>query len=326
MADRADIAKTLSANRPVSVYARCVKLLLIDGPYYVYRSFFAIRELSNSRGEPTNAIYGFVKVIRKMLRDLQPDLVAVLWDDGLPQRRTELQPEYKQQRAEMPELMRPQIAHIRRLVPLMGIASVRQPNTEADDLIASYTCAAERQGIDVVVATNDKDLFQLVNGHVKVYSTNKTDFASPKDAFVLLGADYVREKWGVEAGQIGDVLCLVGDASDNIPGVSGLGPKRAAALIKEFGNVSALLSRADAIQNEGIREKILQGRDQILSNQEMVRLDTELPLPTPLEELVVRPQFDALLAELESCEFKTLTEEIRAEAAALHKPKQGELF
>ena len=307
-------------------YVGFVKLLLVDGPYYVYRSFFAIRELSNSRGEPTNAIYGFVKVLRKMLRDLKPDRAAVLWDEGLPHRRTQLQPEYKQQRSEMPDLMRPQIAHIRQLVPLMGIASLRQPNTEADDLIAAYTCAAERQNMEVVVATNDKDLFQLVNEGVRVYSTNKADFASPKDGFALLGADYVREKWGVEPGQIGDVLCLVGDASDNIPGVTGLGPKRAAALIKEFGGVTELLARVEEIGNEGIREKVAGAREQILSNQEMIRLDTHLPLPAPLEELAICPRYDELLAALEPWEFQSLTEEIRAEATRLSKPRQGELF
>ena len=303
-----------------------MKLLLVDGPYYVYRSFFAIRELSNSRGEPTNAIYGFVKVLRKMLRDLQPDLAAVLWDEGLPHRRTQLQPEYKQQRSEMPELMRPQIAHIRRLVPLMGIASLRQPDTEADDLIAAYACAAQQQNMDVVVATNDKDLFQLVNDRVRVYSTHKADFASPKDGFALLGADYVREKWGVEPCQIGDVLCLVGDASDNIPGVNGLGPKRAAALVKEFGSIPALLARVGEITHEGMREKVVGAREQILSNQEMIRLDTHLALPAPLEELAIRPRYDELLAELEPWEFQSLTQEIRAEAARASQPRQGELF
>jgi len=303
-----------------------VKLLLVDGPYYVYRSFFAIRELSNSRGEPTNAIYGFVKVLRKMLRDLQPDRAAVLWDEGLPQRRTQLQPQYKQQRAQMPELMRPQIAPIRKLVPLMGIASLRQPDTEADDLMASYAVEGRRCGMEVVLATNDKDLFQLVNDRVKVYSTNKADFASPKDGFALLGADYVRGKWGVEPGQIGDVLCLVGDSADNIPGVSGLGPKRAAALIQEFGSITSLLTRAEAIQNETLRAKVAGARDQILSNQEMVRLDTHLPLPAPLEELAIRPRYDEWLAELEPWEFKSLTEEIRAEATGAAAFKQGELF
>ncbi len=303
-----------------------VKLLLVDGPYYVYRSFFAIRELSNSRGEPTNAIYGFVKVLRKMLRDLQPDRAAVLWDGGLPARRTQLQPEYKQQRAAMPELMRPQIAHIRALVPLMGIASLREPDTEADDLIAAYTRAAQRGGMEVVVATSDKDLFQLVDHQVRIYSTHKADFASPKDGFALLGSDYVRAKWGVEPGQIGDWLCLVGDSADNIPGVSGLGPKRAAALIGQFGSIAALLAHTGAIANETLREKIVQGREQILSNQTMVRLDTDLPLPAPLDELVIRPRYPELLAALEPWEFRTLTEEIRAEAAGAAQPRQGELF
>jgi len=303
-----------------------VKLLLVDGPYYVYRSFFAIRELSNSRGEPTNAIYGFVKVLRKMLRDLQPDRAAVLWDEGLPPRRTQLQPDYKQQRAAMPELMRPQIAHIRALVPLMGIASLRQPDTEADDLIAAYTCEAQRDGMEVVVATSDKDLFQLVDHRVRVYSTHKADFATPKDGFALLGSDYVRAKWGVEPGQIGDWLCLVGDSADNIPGVSGLGPKRAAALIQEFGSITALLARTDAIANETLREKVVQAREQILSNQIMVRLDTHLPLPAPLDELAIRPRFPELLSALEPWEFGKLTEEIRAEAAGAAQPRQGELF
>jgi 5'-3' exonuclease len=303
-----------------------VKLLLVDGPYYVYRSFFAIRELSNSRGEPTNAIYGFVKVLRKMLRDINPDLVAVCWDEGLPPRRTQLQPEYKAQRPEMPELMRPQIAHIRRLVPLMGIASLRCPDTEADDLIASYACEAQRRGMEVVVATNDKDLFQLVNGNIHVYSTNKTDLATPKDSFALLGGDYVRAKWSVEPEQIGDVLCLVGDSADNIPGVPGLGPKRAAALIQQYGNIAALLNQAEAIPNETIRGKVIAGREQILENQVMIQLDTHLPLPAPLDELTLRPRYPELLAELEPWEFKSLTQEIRDEAAKTAQPTQGELF
>ena len=323
---RVDLRRKNVVGARLRGYVAAVKLLLIDGPYYVYRSFFAIRELSNSRGEPTNAIYGFIKVLRKMLRDVQPDRAAVLWDEGLPHRRTQLQPEYKQQRAEMPERMRPQIAHIRQLVPLMGVASLRQPDTEADDLIAAYTCAAERQNMEVVLATNDKDLFQLVNERVRVYSTNKADFAAPKDGFALLGADYVREKWGVEPGQIGDVLCLVGDASDNIPGVDGLGPKRAAALIQKFGNIPALLARVEEIANEGIRAAVAGAREQILSNQEMVRLDTHLALPVPLEELAIRPRTEELLAALEPWEFQSLTEEIRAEAARLDAPRQAELF
>lgn len=304
-----------------------MKLLLVDGNYYVYRSFYAIRELTNSRGEATNAIYGFIKVLRKMLRDVQPDRALVLWDKGLPARRMALMPEYKQHRAEMPELMRPQIAHIQRLVPLTGIQSVGVPGTEADDLMAAYATEAVRRGDDVVLATNDKDLFQLVNGHVKVYTTNKADLASPKDGFALLGIDYVKAKWGVEdPKQIGDILALVGDTADNIPGVAGMGPKRAVALINEFKSIEEVLKNVDAIKSATIREKIAGAREQILLNQQMVALEVDLPLPIPMEELGIAPRYDELVAELEAFEFKSLTEEVRAEGAKAKRPLQSELF
>ena len=307
-------------------YLAPVKLLLVDGHYYVYRSFFAIRDLSNSRGEPTNAIYGFVKTLRRMVKDLQPQLGAVIWDEGLPARRTELQPAYKQQRAEMPETMRPQLALIQRLVPALGFASLSLPDTEADDLMASYACAAVQKKYEVVLATNDKDLFQLVADGVKVYTTNKADLVTPKDAFALLDIDCVVKKWGVRPEQIGEVLCLIGDSVDNIPGVSGLGPKNAASLLREHGGLDALLANLDAVKSERIREKLKAAQAQIAQNREMVKLDTDLPLPQPLEELKIRPDYDVLLAALERCEFKSLLEEVRADAAKIATTTQGELF
>ena len=293
-----------------------MKLLLVDGHYYVYRSFFAIRELSNSKGEPTNAIYGFIKTLRRMVKDLSPDLAAVVWDRGLPKRRTEMQPAYKQQRVEMPSLLVPQCDSIQNeIVPLLGFPGVSLEDTEADDLMASYTCAARRAGHEVVLATNDKDLFQLVDDRVKVYTTNKTDLATPKDTHALLGAESVLKKWGVAPEQIGDVLALIGDTVDNIPGVSGLGPKSAATLIQEFGGIDKLLASVDSVKKDGLREKLKAAREQIAQNREMVRLDLDLPLPLPLEELVVRPRYTDLVSVLERCEFKGLLEEIRLEAA-----------
>jgi DNA polymerase-1 len=306
-----------------------VKLLLVDGHYYVYRSFFAIRDLTNSRGEPVNAIYGFVKTLRRMVKDVQPQLGAVLWDMGLPERRLALQPEYKQQREEMPDAMKPQLTFIQRLVPMLGFASLGTPGAEADDLIAAYTVAARARGDEVVLATNDKDLFQLVGDGVRVYSTNKTDLATPADTFALLGPDAVREKWGVEPAQIADVLCLVGDASDNIPGVTGIGPKTASALIREHGSVGALMNNPDAIANEKVREKIKASLALIAQNREMVHLDDHLPLPAPLDALGIQPRHDELIAALETCEFKSLLAEVKAEAAksaAPITPQQGELF
>ncbi len=303
-----------------------MKLLLVDGHYYVYRSFFAIRGLSNSRGEPTNAIYGFIKTLRRMVKDLQPDLGAVIWDEGLPTRRTTLQPAYKAQRPEMPDLMRPQLGFIRELVPLMGFQSLALPDTEADDLMASYACAAARHGSEVVLATNDKDLFQLVGEGIAVYSTNKVDLTSPRDAFALLGAEAVRKKWGVEPEQIGEVLSLVGDSVDNIPGVPGLGPKGAAKLIADHGGLDAVLADLSQVKNEKIREKLAAARDQIAQNREMVKLDTDLPLPVPLEELVIRPRHAELVAALERCEFGSLYAEIKAEGEKARDSEQGELF
>lgn len=303
-----------------------MKLLLVDGHYYVYRSFFAIRNLSNSRGEPTNAIYGFIKTIRRMVKDLRPDLGAVIWDEGLPERRTTLQPEYKQQRAEMPDEMKPQLDFIRKLMPSLGFHSLGLPNTEADDLMASYAFAALAKNVEVVLATNDKDLFQLVDDSVKVYSTNKTDLASPSDTFALLGAESVTKKWGVTPKQIGEVLCLIGDSADNIPGVNGLGPKNATALIQTHGGLDALLADLDAVKNERIREKLKAGRAQILQNREMVKLDLDLPLPVPLLYLKIRPDYPALIAALEKCEFKSLLQEIKDESAKTAAHSQGELF
>ena len=307
-----------------------MKLLLVDGHYYVYRSFFAIRELSNSKGQPTNAIYGFIKTLRRMVRDLEPELGAVVWDGGLPARRTELQPAYKQQRAEMPAEMRPQLDFIREIVPLLGFRSVSLEDTEADDLMASYAFAAEREGMEIVLATNDKDLFQLVSEKVKIYTTNKADLTTPKDTHALLDGACVRKKWGVAPERIGDVIALIGDTVDNIPGVAGLGPKNAAHLLNTHGTLEALLADPAAIANERIREKVVTSHAQILQNREMVKLDLDLPLPQPLDALKIEPCYPDLIAAIEKCEFKSLLQEIQAEAAAAGKVKpagqQGELF
>jgi len=306
--------------------SRPVKLLLIDGHYYAYRSFFAIRGLSNAKGEPTNAIYGFLKTVRRMLKDLRPDSGAIFWDKGLPAHRVALQPEYKQQRAEMPEDMKPQLSFIQNITTLMGFPSIALPDTEADDLIGCYATHASALGHEVIIATNDKDLFQLTGlPGVSVYSTNKTDLASPSDTFAVLGPDAVRKKWGVEPAQIADVLALTGDTADNIPGVQGFGPKTAAGLIREHGSILNLLENLSAVQNEKYREKLAAAKDQILQNLAMVRLDLNIPLPQALDSMQIQPQPRELLDALAPCDFKGIMEEIRSEL----KPamlEQSELF
>jgi 5'-3' exonuclease len=291
-----------------------MKLLLIDGHYYVYRSFFAIPNLSNSKGEPTNAIFGFTKTLRLMVKHLQPELGAVFWDEGMPERRVQLQPAYKETRKEMPLPMVPQLEFIQKLTPLLGFKNVSLPNTEADDLMGCYAIAACKRGIQVVLATNDKDLFQLVGPCVKVYTTAKADLASPKEGFALLGEAEVTKKWEVPPKLIGDVLALTGDSVDNIPGI-GLGRKTAAALIREFGSLDNLLAKIDNVKSQRTREKVLAARDQIRQNRKMVELDCEMELPLALDELRIQPDYTALIAALEKCEFKSLLQEIREEAA-----------
>ena len=301
-----------------------MRLLLVDGHYYLYRSFYAIRGLRNSRGEPTNAIYGYAKAIRKMLADLRPDRAAVIWDCGLPARRTTLQPEYKQNRTSMPDDLRPQEDWLQKNIPLFGPASLSVQDTEADDLIASYALAAARDGAEVVIATNDKDILQLTSPSIRIYSTAKTDVGP--GGYVLLGEPEVQKKWGVPPTRIADVLALTGDASDNIPGVPGIGDKTAVSLVNEHGPVESLLSNPDAIANPRIREKILSSKEQILANREMVRLDEDLPLPSPWESFTIRTDYPALIAALRDCEFKGLLAEVEAEAGKAGAGAQQELF
>jgi 5'-3' exonuclease len=288
------------------------RFLLVDGHYYLYRSFFAIRGLSNSKGQPTNAIYGFVKALRRMLADLKPDYAAVVWDAGLPERRTQLQPEYKQHRDEMPDDLEVQQEPIQKIVPLIGAASVFLENHEADDLIASYVTEARRVGIECVVATNDKDILQIVGEGVSIYSTPKTDAAQGNRGFKLLGVSEVREKWGVDPDRIADVLALTGDSADNIPGVPGVGGKTAAKWINQYGSLSGILAGAGV--DPKVLEKIGPHRGQIESNRRMVALDLDLTLPVPIHEMKLSPDYPALIRELKRCEFRSLTAEVEMEA------------
>lgn len=300
-----------------------MRLLLVDGHYYLYRSFFAIRGLTNERGEPTNAIYGFAKAVRKMMADVKPDLGAVVWDCGLPERRTTLQPEYKQNRPPMPDEMRSQEKWLQKNVPLLGLASLCLPNTEADDLIASYVVEALKGEGDVIVATNDKDILTLAGPRVSIYSTAKADVGT--GSFALLGPTEVTGKWGVEPHQIADVLALTGDSSDNIPGVAGIGGKTAAKLIRDHGHIDNLLAALPSLEPEKLRAKVEAGRELILANREMVALDTDLPLPQPVSELKIAPQYPELISALQECGFKSLLKEVEAEAGR-HTLQQGSLL
>jgi DNA polymerase-1 len=261
-----------------------------------------------------------------MVKHLEPQLGAVVWDEGVPQKRVELQPAYKETRKEMPKPMVPQLEFIQKLTPILGFQNISCPDTEADDLMGCYAMAAcQRPDVEVVLATNDKDLYQLVGPCVKVYTTAKADLVSPKDAFALLGEEQVTAKWGVQPKLIGDVLALTGDSVDNIPGI-GLGRKTAAALIREFGALEGLLNNIDKVKSARTREKLANAHEQILQNRKMVELDCRLELPVAIDELRIKPDYPALIAALEGCEFKSLLQEVRDEAARATAGTQGILL
>lgn len=303
-----------------------MRLLLVDGHYYAYRSFFAIRDLTNSRGEPTNAVFGFVKALRKMLADVKPDAAAVVWDAGLPERRMELLPSYKQQREETPDELERQLPVIEEAVTALGLHNVSLRGHEADDLIASYAAAAREEKAEVVIATNDKDIYALVGEGVTIYSTNKSDLKDPKDGFALLGPPEVEEKWGVPPARIPDVLALTGDSVDNIPGVEGVGPKTAAKLVREHGSTALLAENPSLIANEKLSAKVAASGDRLRDNLELVRLDHDLPLPVPPRGLKITPDAAAVVALAKKCEFRSLLAEFEKLAKADASSAQGELF
>jgi DNA polymerase-1 len=187
-----------------------------------------------------------------------------------------------------------------------------------------YTITACKRGMDVVLATNDKDLFQLVGSCVKVYTTAKAELASPKDGFALLSEPQVTAKWGIPPKFIGDVLAISGDSVDNIPG-AGIGRKAAAKLISEFGGLENLLAKIDMVKSEKTREKLRAAREQIIQNRKMVELDCDLELPVAIDDLPIKPDYPALIAALEKCEFKSLLQEVRDEAAKATDASQSEL-
>src|SRR3984893_13489501 len=227
----------------------------------------------------------------------------------MPQKRVALQPAYKQQREAMPHKMIPQLVFIQSFCAAMGLVSISKPDTEADDLMGCYVMAARQEGVEVVLATNDKDLFQLVDRQVTVYSTNKADLKHPKDSHALLGEIDVTQKWEVPPAQIVEVLALTGDSVDNIPGIEGIGQKTAANLIREFGTIEQLLSNLDKVSSERLREKLNANRERIAQNRQMVGLELDHELLVPIPELAIRPNYPEYIAGLERCEFRTILAE-----------------
>ena len=288
-------------------------LHLIDGSAFIFRAFHALPPLSRkSDGLPIGAVSGFCNMLFKMVEDNRgpdaPTHVAVIFDKGSHTFRNEMYPEYKANRDEMPEDLRPQIPLTRDATRAFNIACIEKEGYEADDIIATYARQAREAGGRVTIISSDKDLMQLVGGGVEMFDAMKN---------TRIGVEEVEAKFGVGPDRVIDVQALAGDSVDNIPGAPGIGIKTAALLINEYGDLETLLARADEIKQPKRRETLIEKVDQIRMSRDLVTLDQNTPDLEPLEDLDLRePVADDLLAFLTEMEFRTLTKRIAEKLGA----------
>ncbi len=291
-------------------------LALIDGPNYVYRAYHAIRQLSNSRGEPTNAIYGYVQMLRGVLSQLQPTHVAVAFDPKCGTFRNEMYAEYKAHRPPMPEDLSVQWPHVWKVTEAFRLPLLCIDNFEADDVIATLARQAEAQGWDVTIVSSDKDLMQLVDERIHMLDTMKSK---------RFDAAAVSEKWGVEPEQLLDLLALAGDSSDNIPGVPGIGPKTAAELIATYGDLESILAHAGEIKQPKRRENLIEYAEDARLSYRLAKLCEEVPVGVSLDDLAMQPPDRIRLAKLfAELEFRRLLEEFSGEPSEPNKAEQPE--
>jgi len=294
---------------PASLSAgRRPKLVLIDGFHNIFRAFYAIRSLSNSRGLPTNAVYGFVQMLKKVLRDEAPDFIGVALDISDKTVRTEKYADYKANRAPTPEDLVPQIPYVRRAIEAFRIPRLELDNYEADDVMGTLAKKGAAAGYEIVLVSADKDLMQLVGPHVTLLHTGRGK------RYDVAG---VTEDFGVSPDKVADVLALMGDAVDNVPGVPGIGEKGARQLVAEFGSVEALLERAAEVPRKAYREGLLAHREQALLSKALVTIHTDLPIEIHAESLQLDPpDVEALRALYTELEFFTLLAELDAASAS----------
>ncbi|KPK10428.1 MAG: DNA polymerase I [Acidithiobacillales bacterium SG8_45] len=276
-------------------------LVLVDGSSYLYRAFHAMPGLSNSSGEPTGAVYGVTNMLRKLLADYDPQYIAVVFDAKGKTFRNDLYPEYKANRPPMPEELRPQVPLVHDIVEAMGLNLLIVDGVEADDVIGTLATQAAKEGRDALISSGDKDLAQLVNKHINMVDTMKD---------VTYDHDGVVDKFGVPPERIIDYLTLVGDTSDNIPGVPKVGPKTAAKWLEEYGTLDNLIAHADEIPGK-VGENLREALDQIPLSKELVTIKRDVKLKqkpkdlsrqeldeTRLRDLFAMLEFRTWLAEL----------------------------
>ncbi|HVU23647.1 MAG TPA: 5'-3' exonuclease H3TH domain-containing protein, partial [Opitutus sp.] len=256
------------------------KWLLIDGFNLAYRCFYALPDLTRADGTPTGALHGWVKSLWKLQDQEKPEAMLVFFDLGESEERVALHADYKAQRAPMPDALRQQIEPIKALTRAMGLAGIEVQGVESDDLLASEAVALARTGHDVLIVSSDKDFAQVVDERIKIMLPPPS--ANPKLGWRLLDAAGVQEKFGVPPVQIAHYLALVGDTSDNIPGIDGVGPKTAAKWLAECGgSVECVIEKAAELKPERFREKVAAERERLRLNLKLTTLNLALPPVKP---------------------------------------------
>ena len=260
------------------------KLVVIDGHALAYRAFFALpTDLATSRGEPTNAVFGFASMLLNVLRDEKPDYLAVAFDVGRTFRHEEYA-EYKANRAEMPDELRSQFQRINELLAALDIPTYSATNFEADDVLAALARQAEAQGLETLIVTGDTDAFQLVGPHVRVITPGR----SFRDT-VVYDEEAIRQRYGLEPWQMIDYKALVGDKSDNIPGVRGVGAKTATRLLQKYGTLEAIYEHLDEIESSRFRRALEKGREDAFQSKHLVTIVQDVPVALDLEACRVKP-------------------------------------
>ncbi|MGD9108543.1 MAG: 5'-3' exonuclease H3TH domain-containing protein, partial [Gammaproteobacteria bacterium] len=288
--------KNMTTNKP--------PLILIDGSSYLYRAYHALPPLTNSKGQPTGAIFGVINMIRRLIKDYRPSQIAVIFDAKGKTFRHELYPEYKAHRPAMPDDLISQIKYLHEIIHAMGLPLLAIEGVEADDVIGTLAKEASEHKIDTIISTCDKDLAQLVNEHVILINTmSKT----------ILDVDGVKSKFGVTPSQIIDYLTLIGDTSDNIPGVTKVGPKTAVKWLEQYESLDEIIKHADEISGK-VGENLRISIENLPLFKRLITVDCEVKLPINLPDIVPQPKNKQKLIELfKELEFKNLLAETLTE-------------
>jgi DNA polymerase-1 len=287
------------------------QLFIVDAVNFLFRSYYAIGPMTNPKGESTNALFGFIRSIYKLIGDFSPDFIIAVFDGpDNKQKRTEMYAEYKSHRKSMPEDLFPQLEKSLYWCEIAGIPYLSVPGVEADDTIGSIAVWAEKQDIKVFVCSSDKDLCQLVDDKIFMIQPHKDN--------LLIDTQKVEEIYGITPQQMVDYLAIVGDASDNIPGLEGFGPKTASALLQQFGTLDAILANPDKIPGAKKQETIRQGKEIALLSRRLATIDKNVDFPKEEKFFHIKaPHLEQLNAFYHEMHFMSLLKEMETPTSTI---------